>query len=114
MKLRAHFHNGDMSQRPTHPPEHADYRARVLDADKAAERIVEGLRTNEPWALRLAAHLERVTGTTMPVCDCDEGTPSQRHSTTLRWAMTDIPGEPTPAQIAALVAACPQARRCRS
>jgi hypothetical protein len=72
MKLPARFHNGVMNHRPMQSPEHADYRTRVIEADRAAERLLQGLRKNEPWAIRLAAHFERVTGTTRPVCYCDE------------------------------------------
>jgi hypothetical protein len=72
MKLRLPPNNGFMRERPEDRPEHAAYRARVIDADRAAERLVEGLRKNEPWANRLAAFLERATGTTRPACHCDQ------------------------------------------
>lgn len=71
MKLRLPPNNGGMRQRPEDRPEHAAYRDRVIEADQTAARIVEGLRREEPWAIRLAAFLERLTGTTRPECHCD-------------------------------------------
>jgi hypothetical protein len=64
-----------MRRRPDPHPEHADYRARVIEADRAATRMVEGLRRREPWALRMAAWMEERTGERCPECHCDECTP---------------------------------------
>lgn len=63
-----------MRRRPDSHPEHAGYRTRVIKADRAATRIVEGLRRGEPWALRLAAWMEEQTGERCPECHCDECT----------------------------------------
>ena len=72
-----------MQRRPDPHPEHAGYRARVIEADRAATRIVEGLRRREPWALRLAAWMEERTGERCPECHCDECDPLQGATVTI-------------------------------
>lgn len=75
MKLHPRHHNGGMSrERPTSHLEHADYRAKVIDADRAAERLAVGFHNGEPWAFRFVEYLEKLLGRPLPPCDeCGRG-----------------------------------------
>lgn len=51
-----------MSERPPQNPSDGAYRRKILEADAAAARLVEGLKNNEPWAFRVAAFLVEAAG----------------------------------------------------